>query len=407
LQLTEAPVPDSYDAVVAGHICIDMIPDLSGSAPDQFRAGFAPGHLLQIGPAAFSTGGPVSNTGLAFHRLGIPTRLMGKVGDDLFGHAALQMIAGYGPELAAGMLVDPTAPTSYSVVISPPGLDRMFLHCTGANDAFGEDDVDYSSLERARIFHFGYPPLMPRMYAHGGEELTAIFRRARATGVTTSLDMAVPDPASPAGRADWGAILRATLPFVDVFLPSIEEILYMLRRETFEELCATARLRGGSGSDVLALIGPALLYDVSGQLLDMGVKVAGLKLGDRGFYLRTGSRTALESMGRAGPAQPAQWATRELWSPCFRVNVAGTVGSGDATIAGFLAALLRGFSPEAALTAGVAVGACNVEAADALSGLRSWEATMARVSAGWSRHALILDAPGWCFDPPSGLWSRG
>lgn len=400
-------MPDSYDAVVAGHICIDMIPDLSGSAPDQFRAGFAPGRLLQVGPATFSTGGPVSNTGLALHRLGIATRLMGKVGDDLFGHAALQIIAGYGPELAAGMIVDPTAPTSYSVVISPPGLDRMFLHCTGANDAFGENDVDYSSLARARIFHFGYPPLMPRMYAHGGEELTAIFRRARATGVTTSLDMAVPDPASAAGRADWDAILRATLPFVDVFLPSIEEILYMLRRDTYEELCAAARRRGGSGSDVLALITPAMLYDVSGQLLDMGGKIVGLKLGDRGFYLRTGQRVALESMGRASPAQPAVWASRELWSPCFRVDVAGTVGSGDATIAGFLAALLRGLSPDDALTAGVAVGACNVEAADALSGLRSWEETMARVASGWPRHKLNLNAPGWHFDPPSGLWLRG
>jgi sugar/nucleoside kinase (ribokinase family) len=405
LHNTEAPVPDSYDAVVAGHICIDMIPDLSGSAPDEFRAGFAPGRLLQVGPATFSTGGPVSNTGLALHRLGIATRLMGKVGDDLFGHAALQIIAGYAPELAAGMIVDPTVPTSYSVVISPPGLDRMFLHCTGANDAFGENDVDYSSLARARIFHFGYPPLMPRMYAHGGEELTAIFRRARATSVTTSLDMAVPDPASPAGRADWDAILRATLPFVDVFLPSIEEILFMLRRATYEELCATARRDGCS--DVLALITPAMLYDVSSQLLDMGSKIVGLKLGDRGFYLRTGGRAALERMGRAAPAQPAVWADRELWSPCFRVDVAGTVGSGDATIAGFLASLLRGLSPEDALTAGVAVGACNVEAADALSGLRSWEDTMARVAAGWPRHKLSLDAPGWHFDPPSGLWLRG
>ena len=215
--------------------------------------------------------------------------------------------------------------------------------------------------------------------------------------------MAVPDPASPGGRADWGAILRATLPFVDVFLPSIEEILYMLRRETYEELGAAARRQG---CEVLALVTPALLHDVSGQLLDMGVKIAGLKLGERGFYLRTGRRAGLEGMGRAAPAQPAAWAERELWSPCFRVAVAGTVGAGDATIAGFLAALLRGLGPEDALTAAVAVGACNVEAADALSGVRPWEATMARVAAGWPRHTLDLDAPGWRFDSPSGLWMR-
>jgi sugar/nucleoside kinase (ribokinase family) len=397
-------VPDHYDAVVAGHICIDMIPDLSGSASEKFRDGFAPGSLIGIGPATFSTGGPVSNTGLALHRLGIATRLMAKVGDDLFGHAVLGLIAGYGPDLAAGMIVDPAVPTSYSIVVSPPGLDRMFLHCVGANEAFGEDDVDYASLEQARLFHFGYPPLMPRMFADDGEQLAAMYRRAKATGITTSLDMAVSDPASPAGRADWSTILRATLPYVDVFLPSIEEILFMLRRVTYDELCAAARRRG---SGVLALITPALLHDVSSQLLDLGVKVAGLKLGDRGFYLRTGTRAALQSLGRAAPEDPVAWAGRELWSPCFRVNVAGTVGAGDATIAGFLAALLRGFGPEEALTAGVAVGACNVEAPDALSGIRPWDETMARVAAGWPRHTLSLDAPGWRFEQASGLWMLG
>ncbi len=79
-------------------------------------------------------------------------------------------------------------------------------------------------------------------------------------------------------------------------------------------------------------------------------------------------------------------------------------GSGDSTIAGFLAGLLRGLSPEAAVTAAVAVGACNVEAADTLSGLRSWEETMARVAAGWERHPLEISAGGWRFEEGWGCW---
>ncbi len=51
-----------------------------------------------------------------------------------------------------------------------------------------------------------------------------------------------------------------------------------------------------------------------------------------------------------------------MWAPCFDVEVVGTTGSGDATIAGFLSALLRDASPEEAMTMAVAVGACNVEA---------------------------------------------
>ncbi len=84
----------------------------------------------------------------------------------------------------------------------------------------------------------------------------------------------------------------------------------------------------------------------------------------------------------------------------------GTTGAGDATIAGFLAGLLRGLGPAGALTAAVAVGACNVEAADALSGVRPWDETLRRAAAGWPRHELKLEAAGWRRAEESGLWKR-
>ena len=155
-----------------------------------------PGHLIDVGPVALSTGGPVSNTGLALHKLGIPTQLMGKIGDDLFGQAVSQLVSAYDPRLVGGMVVDPQANTSYTVVINPPGVDRIFLHCHGANDTFSADDVRYDLLDEVALFHFGYPPLMKRMYADGGVQLSTIYRRAKATGVTTSLDMALPDSSS-------------------------------------------------------------------------------------------------------------------------------------------------------------------------------------------------------------------
>ena len=82
-------------------------------------------------------------------------------------------------------------------------------------------------------------------------------------------------------------------------------------------------------------------------------------------------------MDRARPTDIAAWADRELWAPCFQADVVGTAGSGDATIAGFLSALLRDMPPEDAVNAAVAVGACNVEAADTLSGVRPWNETCA------------------------------
>ena len=394
-------MPDQYDAVVAGHICLDIIPDLSGSTLEQFRRTFAPGKLLQVGSAALGTGGPVSNVGLALHKLGIDVRLMGKVGDDTFGHLIRQIVASAGPYLADGMLVDRRVGSSYTIVVNPPGVDRYFLHSPGANDTFVADDVRYDLLQQARLFHFGYPPLMRRMFEDDGLELIEIFRRAKQTGVTTSLDMALPDPSAPAGRANWIAILRATLPYVDIFLPSIEEILFMLRRETFDDLEHSAGSHG-----IVSVITPQLVSDVSAELMDEGARIVGLKLGNRGFYLRTAGEQRLASMGRGRPVDLSAWANRELWSPCFQADVVGTAGSGDATIAGFLTALLRDLPPEQAVTAAVAVGACNVEAADTLSGIQPWDATLRRVADGWPRYRMIMQTPHWRFDEANGLWQH-
>ena len=390
---------ENYHAVVAGHICLDVIPDLTTTTRGDLSRVLTPGRLLEVGPVSFSTGGPVSNTGLVMHKLGISTQLMGKVGNDLFGRAVLQIMASYNPHLADGMVIDENVSTSYSIIINWPNVDRIFLHCPGANDTFCADDLGYDLVKQARLFHFGYPPLMRMMYDDGGLQLAEIYRRSKETGVTTSLDMALPDPTSAAGRANWMQILQATLPYVDIFMPSIAEILYVLRRETFDELWSAAR-----GSNILSLITPELLSDLSTQLIQMGVKIIGLKLGERGLYLRTAEGAAIKSLGRACPSDPDIWANREMWIACFQVNVVGTTGSGDATIAGFLSALLRDMSPEETVTAAVAVGACNVEAADALSGIRPWEETLQRVRSGWRRHELSLTSSNWRFDKSHQLW---
>jgi hypothetical protein len=56
------------------------------------------------------------------------------------------------------------------------------------------------------------------------------------------------------------------------------------------------------------------------------------------------------------------------------------------------------------VTMATAVGACNVEAADALSGICSWEATCARLDAGWQRRPLQINTAGWSWDAAQSLW---
>jgi sugar/nucleoside kinase (ribokinase family) len=285
--LAEDPI-----AVVAGHLCLDVLPQILADTADEFRASFGPARLMFVGPVALSTGGAVSNTGIALHKLGIPVRLVGKIGDDMFGRVVRQVISSIDPGLADGLIVDRDGSTSYTVIINPPGIDRFFLHCPGPNDTFQADDVCFDGMTGVRLFHCGYPSIMRQLYADDGAQSVELFRRARETGATTSLDMAYPDPNSPAGNVNWTAIFPRLLPYVDVFLPSIEEILAMLRRDTLIALHA----RAGDG-DILPLITTELLSDVSEQLLGLGVKVVVLKLGYRGLYVRSADCAAIEAMG--------------------------------------------------------------------------------------------------------------
>ncbi len=384
------------EAVVAGHICLDVFPTLVGGT-----VVFKPGQTVEAGPAVFSTGGAVSNTGLALNRLGISTGLMGKVGPDLFGQAILHILESHGSGFSDGMVVVPDESSSYSIIISPPNADRMLIHAPGCNATFGADDIRYETLEPVRLFHFGYPPLMERMYINDGAELATIFRRVKAMGITTTLDLSMPDPNSAAGRADWHAILSATLPYVDVFLPSAEEILLMLHRELFDHYAANALI-----SRPLDQMEPELFSELGQTLLEMGTKIVVLKAGDRGVYLRTASAAAIAEMGRCQVKDVVAWSNRELWAPCFATQVVGTAGSGDATIAGFLMGLLRSMNPEKSLQAACAVGACNVEAVDTLSGIRSWPETTERITAGWPRLPVALDLAkaGWSWDSTHEVW---
>jgi sugar/nucleoside kinase (ribokinase family) len=384
------------EAVVAGHICLDVFPTIPGGA-----VAFKPGQTVEAGSVIFSTGGAVSNTGLALNKLGVATGLMGKVGADLFGQAILQILESQGSGYSDGMVVVPGESSSYSIIISPTNADRMLIHAPGCNATFGAEDIRYDALESVRLFHFGYPPLMERMYINDGAELATMFQCVKTMGITTTLDLSMPDPNSAAGRADWHAILIATLPHVDVFLPSAEEILLMLRRELFEQFTANT-----STSRPLECMKPEIFSRLGQALLDMGAKIVGLKAGDRGLYLRTASASDLAKMGRCEIKDVASWSDRELWAPCFATQVIGTTGSGDATIAGFLMGLLRDMTPEETLQAACAVGACNVEAVDALSSICSWIETAERMQAGWSRLpiALELAEAGWQWDGTYDVW---
>ncbi len=334
----------------------------------------------------------MSNTGLALRRLGIRVVLMGKCGADVFGRAVLELLEREAPGSAAATALVKNEPTSYTLVLSPPGIDRFFLHCAGTNDTFAFKDLKLATIRRARLFHFGYPTLMKRTLANKGRELIKIFRSVRQLGVTTSLDLSLPDPNSPAGRLNWLELLPRLLPYVDIFVPSLEELVFIMSPGRFKRL-----VRRAKGGDLLNDLDLDVVMELAGQCLEMGVKVMLVKCGRLGVYARSGDRSQIEQMGRACPLKKIKdWAQREIFEPSFQVKkIVSALGAGDCAVAGFLAGLLRGVSLADALRYSTAVGAQNVRVLDAVSGTKSWKQTTEQIRKRPTKTLLQLDMSCW------------
>ena len=233
-------------AVVAGHICIDLTPQFPGKAVGGIDEILTPGKLIHMENIDIHTGGAVANTGLAMKILGVDVKLMGKVGNDDLGRLILQNVEKYG--VSEGMIISEYSATSYSIVLAVPGIDRIFLHHPGANDTFTYDDMDWQAIKEASLFHFGYPPLMKKLYKNQGAELVRVFKKVKELGVVTSLDMAAMDAESEAGKIDWCRILKCLLPYVDFFVPSVEELGFMLDRRLYSD-CLN-RLYGKDATEI-------------------------------------------------------------------------------------------------------------------------------------------------------------
>ena len=324
-------------------------------------------------------GGAVANTGLAMKHLGVDVRLMGKIGKDELGTLILNCLEKYGA--AEGMILADQEKTSYSVVLAIPGIDRVFLHDPGANVNFSGSDLDFEAIKEADLFHFGYPTLMQNMYRNQGEEMARMFRQIKEGGTAISLDMAAIDPASKAAGADWKGILGNILPYVDFFVPSAEELCFMLDGERYREWT-----RRADGRDVTEVIRVRDVKPLGQMALDMGARVVLIKCGALGIYYRTACKNGIEDMCRQLNLSMEAWKGKEGFEPSFEPDtVVSATGAGDTSIAAFLASVLGEADLKEAVEMAAAEGACCVAAYDALSGLRSLEEMKERIRKGWSK----------------------
>lgn len=359
--------------VSAGTLCLDITPVFDQEHPMEPSQIFLPGKLRNVGPARMSPGGSVSNTGLAFRYFGADVTMMAKVGDDHFGKMIMEIVDGYG--VHNRIKVSGGSDTSYSIVMAPPGVDRIFFHCPGDNDAFGYEDIDFDIVGEADLFHFGYPTIMKNLYRNP-QELIAMFRKAKELGTLTSLDLAAVEEGCEAANADWCGIFRELLPFVDYFVPSVEELCFLIDRPRYREW----QTRAG-GRDITEVIDwKEDVRPLADRLMSWGAGKVLIKCGTPGMYLRT------NVPGNAGTAQDV-WSGIELYERSYRADrFCSATGAGDVSIAAFLTAALQGYPPQRCMQLAAGAGACCVTDYDALGGLVPFEELIARIDGGWEKN---------------------
>lgn len=199
--MATSPAVLSAGIIVADHVCtpIDHLPKA--------------GELVMADQLLLTIGGCAANAAVDLAKMGVATAVVGRVGDDAFGRIVLDLLSSHGLDTST---IRPShgVATSQTMIVNVQGEDRRFIHSFGANAVFRATDIPLDRVRQSRVLYLGGYLLMPNM-TH--DELVPVFRAARAAGVTTVLDVAIPWPGEYLSR------LEPLLPHVDVFLPNDHE----------------------------------------------------------------------------------------------------------------------------------------------------------------------------------------
>lgn len=365
-----------YDAVIAGYICVDLIPKFKRNESFTCIAdALKPGRLTEIDGLSSTLGGVVANTGLAMKRFSKEVYLNGLIGHDFIGDIIKERLDSYG--LMTGIKMTSEEGTAFGLVIAPPGIDRIFLESPGCSQVFDFDNISYDIIAQSRLFHFGYPPLLKQFYKNNGKQLYDMFAAIHGMGIVTSLDFSLPDAESESGKLNWTDILYRVLPFTDIFVPSLEEVLQIIMPAEYAELLASA-----GDKEVIDLVPLEMIREIGKRIIDAGTKVLLIKAGHRGAYLWTGDVSSLNEKAELG-LDEKDWNDRQLWCKAYPVDeakVKNASGAGDTASAAFLSAMLDGESTESSLKYATLAGRNNLYCYDIYTELSGWPEMTAEMS---------------------------
>lgn len=246
-------------------------------------------------------GGKGANQAVAVARLGVPTKMVGRVGGDAFGQELRQNLTRAGVDISP-VFTDAAVSSGVAVIAVDDNAQNNIIIVPGANGRVGSDDIDRleAHLTGAKVILLQLEvPL---------EAVVAAARLAHQRGITVVLD--------PAPAQELPAELYT---LVDIITPNEIEAgqLVGVAVKNQEDAVRTAKM-----------------------LLSLGIKTVIVKMGVLGvvYVEAEGEPTII---------------------PAFEVNAVDTVAAGDAFNGGLAAALVEGHDLPTAIRWGAAAGALS------------------------------------------------
>lgn len=287
-----------FDVLVVGELNVDLILNKLEKLPELGRETIAREMLLTLGSssAIFACNLSVMGSRVSF---------CGRLGRDSFGDKMMHDLAKKGVH-TGNIIYSDTSDTGITVAMSVDE-DRSMVTYPGAMNELTADEITDAMLSSARHLHVSSVFLQPSLKPG----LPGLFRRARALGLTTSLDPQW-DPAEK-----WDIDLCDYLPHLDVFLPNIGELTNLAGRSSLTECLSS-------------------LQDPPGMVV--------VKQGNEGASL--------------------WWKNKLTSQPAYlNTNVVDAIGAGDSFNAGFIHHFVRNSPVETCLAFGALCGAMNTTAA--------------------------------------------
>lgn len=264
-----------FDVYGLGQCALDFLGKVDAYPPPDVKC--------EVFDLVIQGGGPVATALVALARWGVSCVFAGVVGDDLFGSIIRASLAEEGVETQE-VMIRKGAGSQLAFIVAEPGKGRrtIFWH-RPTGPPLRPDDIDYRLIRSAKVFH-----------------TDALFPEASLAGARSAKDAGV------AVVVDAGTLR-------DGILDLARTSDYFIASETFSR----------------ALVGDDRPLDACRKLAELGPRLAGVTLGDRGYVALAEGKV--------------------IERPAYEVQAVDTTGCGDVFHGAFIYGLLQGWNVDKSL----------------------------------------------------------